>query len=59
MSFDLSIFPIIGKWLFDTGIKIFKLLEFNFGDFTINGWVILLGVAVFCIIVWFIGRVLE
>lgn len=59
MSFDLSLFPKIGKWLFDTGIRIFKLLEFNFGDYTLNGWVILLGFAVFCIIAYFVGRIGE
>lgn len=59
MTFDLSLFPVIGKFLFDTGVKIFKLLEFDFGDFTINGWFILIGIAIVCMIVWLIGRVLE
>ncbi len=59
MNFDLSLFPEIGKFLFDTGVKIYKSLNFNFGDFTLNGWVILLGVAVFCIIVWLLGRLSE
>lgn len=59
MSFDLSFFPKIGKWLFDTGVKIYKLLEFKFGDFTLNGWIILLGIAVCCIIFWLIGRILD
>lgn len=59
MSIDLSLFPTIGKWLFDTGVKIFKLLEFDFGDFTLNGWFILLGCAVACIIFWLVGRILD
>lgn len=59
MNFDLSFFPTIGKWLFDTGVKIFKLLEFDFGDFTLNGWIILIGCAVACIIFWLVGRCLE
>lgn len=59
MNFDLSLFPTIGKWLFDIGVKIFKLLEFDFGNFTLNGWVILIGIAVSCIIFWLVGRILE
>lgn len=59
MQFDLSFFPQIGKWIFDIGVMIYKLLEFNFGDFTLNGWIILLGIAVFSLVVWLIGRILE
>lgn len=59
MRIDLSLFPTIGKWLFDTGVKIYKLLEFDFGDFTLNGWAILLGVAICCIVFWFLGRIFE
>lgn len=59
MSFDLSIFPTVGKWLFDTAVNIFKLLEFDFGDFTLNGWIILIGVAVCFIVFWLVGRLAE
>lgn len=40
MNFDLSIFPTIGKFLFDIGVKIYKALDFNFGSFTVNGYVL-------------------
>lgn len=59
MSFDLSLFPTIGKWLFDTAINIYKSLEFNFGDLTINGWWFLIGIAIVFIVIWLVGRILE
>lgn len=59
MNFDLSIFPTIGKFLFDIGVKIYKALDFNFGSFTVNGWVLLIGIAVFCIVLHFISRILD
>lgn len=59
MKIDLSLFPIIGKWIFDTGVKIYKSLEFDFGDFTLNGWAILLGIAIVCIVFWLVGRIFE
>lgn len=59
MSFDLSLFSKIGKFLFDCGVNIYKSFNFNFGDFTLNGWVLLLGVAVVFIVIWLIGRISE
>lgn len=59
MSFDLSFFPKIGKWLFNIGIKLFEMLEFDFGSFSFNGWYLILGAAVFCIVIFFLGRISE
>lgn len=59
MKFDLSLFPTIGKWLFDTAISIYEAFEFDFGDFTINGWWLLVGVAIVFIVIWLVGRILE
>lgn len=59
MSFDLSIFPTVGKFLIDTAVKIYQSLNFNFGGYTLNGWVILLGIAILCIIIGLIARALE
>ena len=59
MSFDLSIFPTVGKFLLDTAVKVYQSLNFKFGDYTLNGWVILLGVAIVCIIIGLIARALE
>lgn len=59
MKFDLSFFPEFGKWLLDTGISIYKLLEFDFGSFTLNAWNILVGVAILGMVLWFLGRIFE
>lgn len=59
MRFDLSIFPKMGKWLFDNAIKLYKALDFDFGGFVLNGWLLLVGLAIIGIIIWFIGRISE
>lgn len=59
MSFDLSFFPKVGKMIFDFGVKVYTMLDFNFGDFTINGWVLLVSIAIFCVVVWLVRRILE
>lgn len=59
MTFDVSNFAEIGSWLFQTGKSIFESFNFNFGDFTLNGWVLFIGVAVFCIVVYIIRRLAE
>lgn len=59
MKFDVSLFPQIGKFLFDTAVSLYEGLEFNFGSFTVNGWWFLIGMAIFYIIVWLIGRISE
>ncbi len=59
MKFDVSLFPTIGKFLFDTAVNIYKSLEFDFGGFTVNGWWFLVGFAVTCLIVWLVGRIVN
>ena len=59
MTFDVSKFSEIGAWLFQTGKSIFESFNFNFGDFTLNGWAILIGVAIFCIVCFIIRRLSE
>ena len=59
MKFDLSLFPTIGKFILDTGVSIYKSLEFDFGDFTVNAWNLLLGAAILGMVLWFLGRIFE
>lgn len=59
MNIDLSLFPQIGQFIFDCAVSLYKSLNFDFGGFVVNGWVLLLGVAIVCIIVWFLGRISE
>lgn len=59
MKFDVSLFAEIGQWIFNTGMKVFSLFTFNFGDFEINGLAILFGVAVFGIICFLLGRLSD
>ncbi len=59
MSFDLSQFATVGKWLFDTAKTVFYSFEFNFGDFTLNGWVLLIGVCIVLIVAWFLGKIFD
>lgn len=59
MKFDLSLFPTIGKLILDTGVSIYKSLEFDFGDFSVNGWNLLLGAAILGMVLWFLGRIFE
>lgn len=59
IHFDLSMFPAFAAWLFSVGHYVFELLEFDFLGYTLNGWTILIGLAVFSIILHFIGRILE
>lgn len=59
MTFDVSNFVEIGSWLFQTGKSIFESFNFNFGDFTLDGWAILIGVAFFCIVLFIIRRLSE
>lgn len=57
VEFDLSCFVDIGKWLFETGKSVFELANFNFGDYTINGWSLLLGIAILSVLAWFLGKI--
>lgn len=59
MKFDLTLFPKIGKFLFDTGVKIYESFEFDFGDFSFNGWWLIIGIAVVYLIIWLVCRILE
>lgn len=59
MKIDLSLFPEIGKFLFDVGVRLYKSLEFDFGNFTVNGWWLLIGIAIVFMILWLVGRIME
>lgn len=59
IEFDLTLFPKIGQWLFSFAKDLFEGFSFNFGSYTLNGWVILLGVAILLIIAWFLGRIFQ
>lgn len=59
MSFDVSFFAQIGKFLLDTAMNIYKSLEFDFGSFTVNGWWFIIGIAIAYLIIWLVGRILE
>lgn len=59
MHFDVSLFTEIGSALFNVGRYMFSLLNFDFNGFTVNGLVLLIGIAVVCIVFWFIGRISE
>lgn len=59
MIFDLSKFAEIGQFLFNTGKSLYQSLNFNFGDFTVNGWALLLGSAIVFIVVKFVARLFD
>ncbi|MCH5195162.1 MAG: hypothetical protein J1F28_00525 [Oscillospiraceae bacterium] len=59
MTFDLSGFVELGTWLFSIGKSIFESFVFDFGDFQINGFALMIGIAVFCIICYLLGRITE
>lgn len=59
IHFDLSSFVIICTSLFGIGKSIFEMLNFDFYGYTLNGWVILVGVAVFLMVINFIARALD
>lgn len=51
VTFDLSFFADFGSWLFGAAKQLYSLLNFNFGDFTVNGWWLIIGTAAICIVV--------
>lgn len=57
MEFDVSNFVEIGKWLFDTGKSVFEMVNFNFVEYTVNGWSLLIGICIVGIIAWFLGKI--
>lgn len=59
IHFDLSSFSVISAWLFEVGKYIFELLQFDFFGYTLNGWAILIGVAIVLMVVNFIARILQ
>lgn len=59
IHFDLTFFPVFAAWLFDTGKSIFEMFQFDFFEYTLNGWSILIGVAIFSMVVYFLGRILQ
>ncbi len=59
MRFDLSQFSRFGSWLWGMATDLYQMLEFDFGDFSFNGWVLLIGLAVFSIVVYLLGRLAE
>ncbi len=59
MKFDLSFFGDFGAWLWGMVKKLYQLLEFDFGEYSFNGWTLLIGVAVFSIIIILLGRLAE
>lgn len=59
MTFDLSIFPQLGAWFFSMAKGLYESLIFDFGDFELNGWIFLIGIAIVIIIIKFVGRLAE
>lgn len=59
MRFDLSQFSRFGSWFWSMVKELYSMLEFDFGEFSFNGWVLLIGVAVFSIVVYLVGRLAE
>ncbi len=59
VHFDLSMFTIMASYLFGLGKQIFEMLNFDFVGYTLNGWVILIGVAIVLMVVNFIARILQ
>lgn len=59
VHFDLSDFAAVCAWLFETGKNVFEMLNFDFFGYTLNGWVILIGVAIFLLVIKFLARILE
>lgn len=59
MTFDLSKFAEIGFFLFNSAKSLYMSLIFDFGDFTLNGWALLLGCAVFYIVIKFVARLFD
>lgn len=59
IHFDLSSFVTICTSFFGIGKSIFEMLNFDFYGYTLNGWVILVGTAVFLMVINFIARALD
>lgn len=59
MEFDVSNFVDIGSFLFTSAVQLYQLLNFNFGDFTLNGWAIMLGSVIVIMVARFVARLFE
>lgn len=59
MEFDVSFFSDFGAWLFATGKQVFESMNFNFGEYTINGFLILLGCAILVLVGLVLARILR
>lgn len=59
MRFDLSKFVEIGLFLFNSAKALYMSLNFDFGDFTVNGWALMLGIAIFFIVIKFVARLFD
>lgn len=59
MEFDVSEFTDFGSWLFATGKQVFESMNFNFGEYTINGFLILLGCAILVLVGIVVARILR
>lgn len=59
MKFNLHYFGQFGEWLWGTVKNLYSMLEFDFGDFWFNGWTLLIGEAVFLIVLIFVGRLAK
>ena len=59
VHFDLSMFTYLSAWLFETGKYIFEMFNFDFLGYSLNGWSILIGVAIVFMVVNFIARILQ
>ncbi len=56
---DLSLFSTVCGFLFSTGKQIFEMLNFDFLGYTLNGWAIMIGLAIVFMVVNFIARILQ
>ena len=59
MDFDVSSFTDFGAWLFFIAKQVYESMNFNFGEYTINGFVLLLAIGIFCLVCYVVGRILE
>lgn len=59
MEFDVSNFVEIGQFLFSSAVQLYRSLNFNFGDFTLNGWAIMLGSVIVIMVVRFVARLFQ
>lgn len=59
IHFDLSNFFSFCSDMFGFGKQIFEMLNFDFLGYSLNGWSILIGIAIFFMVVNFVARILQ